>query len=107
LDLVSDGLKKYLPLVGGQEVERARKRPQQDVRIPVVQIGSGQKVSADHLQAVAAGLITSEHQSCRLECLLDYWNLALVQLEVDDFPRLGFSPGQLLLNHAPELCLGI
>jgi len=33
LDLLTDRLKKCLPLVGGQEVERARKRMEQYVRI--------------------------------------------------------------------------
>jgi hypothetical protein len=33
-------------------------------------------------QAVAAGLIGAQHQSCCLECLLDHMDLALVQLEI-------------------------
>ena len=43
LDLLTDSLKKCLLLVGRQEVERAGKRPQQDVRISVFQMSSGPK----------------------------------------------------------------
>ena len=44
LDLLTDTLKECLLLIGRQEVERTSKRPQQHVRISVIQIGSGQKV---------------------------------------------------------------
>jgi len=50
---------------------------EQHVWISVVQIGSGQEVCADHLQTVAADLISPEHQGCGFECLLDDWDLAL------------------------------
>lgn len=42
-----------------------------------------QKVSADHLQAISARSVRSEHQGGRIDCLLDQRNLALVHVEVD------------------------
>src|SRR5207249_7605284 len=88
LDLLTDSLKKSLLLVGRQEMERAGKRAEQHVRISLIQIGSGQKVRADHLKTVAAGLIAAQHQSRRLDRLLDDRNLALIQLEIDNLPRI-------------------
>jgi anti-sigma B factor antagonist len=61
---------------------------------PIVQIGSGQKICADHLQTVTARFVGSEHQGCRLNCLLDNRNLAFIKLEINNFPRLGLLSGQ-------------
>ena len=46
-----------------------------------------QEIRADHLQTVPPRLVRSEHESRRLDCLLDHRDLALVELEVDDFRR--------------------
>src|SRR5690348_18011859 len=66
-------------------------------------ISSRKKVSTDHLQTVAAGAVASQHQSCRFQGLLDHWDLALVQLEIDDLPGLGLSSGQLLDRKSTRL----
>ena len=47
-------------------------------------MSTGQEVCADHFQTVAARFVGSEHQSCGLKSLLDDWDLALIELEVDD-----------------------
>ena len=57
------------------------------------EIRSCQEVRADHLQTVAPRLVRSQHQSCRLNRLLDDRNLGLVQLEVDNLPRFRLPPG--------------
>ena len=104
LDLLTDTLKECVLLIGRQEVERAGKCPEQDVRIPVLQISSGQKICANHLQAIAAGLIAAKHQSRRLECLLDDRNLALVQLEIDDLPGLALPTGDRIKTSLSSQC---
>src|SRR2546430_16789490 len=71
--------------------------------ITIVQIRSSQKVGTDHLQAVAAGAIASQHQSRCFQRLLNDRDLALVELEINDLTRLSFFPGQLLLDFSPEL----
>ena len=60
LDLLTDGLKKCLLLVGREEVERAGKCSEQNVWISIVQVGPSQKVSADHLKAIAARFIAAQ-----------------------------------------------
>jgi hypothetical protein len=49
---------------------------------------------ADHLQALAPGLVRSQHQRCRLQRLLHHRQLALVELEIDDLVGLGFLPAR-------------
>jgi len=44
-------------------------------------VRSRQKISTDHLQAVAARAIASQHQSCCLQSLLDDRDLAFVEFE--------------------------
>jgi hypothetical protein len=90
-----------LPLVARQELEELPDRIQQYFRIPVVQIRSRQKVRTDHLQTVAARLVSPQHQGCRLDRLLDDGNLALIDFEVDQLRRLRFLPGQFLLYLSP------
>ena len=60
----------------------------------MVQVGSSQKVCADHFQAVAARSVTSEHQSRRLDRFLNDRHLALVQLEPSS--RTGLLPSSPL-----------
>src|ERR1039458_8768561 len=64
-----------------------------------------QEVGADHLQTVPARFVRAKHQGCRLDCLLDDRDLALVHLEVDQFRRLLFFSGQFLLDLPPEVLL--
>src|SRR5256885_15516332 len=85
-------------LLTGKELEISPNGVEQYLRITIVQIGASQKVSADHLQAVSARLVGSQHQSSRLDGLLDDGNLTLVKLEVNNLPRFCFLSGQLLLN---------
>src|ERR1039458_9566159 len=72
-------------------------------RVANVQVRSSQEVGADHLQAVTARFVRAQHQSCRLDCLLDDRDLALVDLEIDQLRRLLFPSRQFLLHGPPEL----
>src|ERR1035437_8280065 len=83
-----------LPLLARQELEELPDRIQQYFRISVVQIRSRQKVRTDHRQTVAARFVRAQHQSRRLDCLLDDGNLTLIDLEVDQLRRLRFLPRQ-------------
>ena len=57
----------------------------------------------DHLEAIAAGLVRPQHQSRCFDRLLDHWNLGLIQLEVDNFPRFRFPPRQFPFHFSLEL----
>ena len=65
-------------LFAGEELEEPQSRLQENIGIFILQIRSCQKVCADHLQAVAAGLVAAQHQSRRLDRLLHDRNLAFV-----------------------------
>jgi hypothetical protein len=41
------------------------------------------EVGADHLQTVPTRFVRAQHQRRRLDCLLDDWDLALVELEIN------------------------
>ena len=66
------------------------------------QIGAREKIGTDHLEAIASRFISSEHQACCFEGLLDHRKLALVQLEIGDLLRLGLFPCQLSFNRTFE-----
>src|SRR2546426_1056087 len=87
-------MKESLPLFFVQQLESAGKCAEEYVGISAVQICSRQEVRADHFQAVAARAVASQHQSRRLQCLLDDRDLALVELEIDNLPGLGFLSRQ-------------
>jgi hypothetical protein len=55
-------------------------------------------MGADHLQAVTARLVRSEHKSGSFDSLLDHGQLALKELEIDNLPRLSFFAGEMLLT---------
>src|SRR5215469_2696034 len=61
------------------------------------------EIGADHLQAVSARAIRSQHQSSRFQRLLNYWDLTPVEVEIDDLPGFGFLAGQFLLDLLLEL----
>ena len=65
-------------------------------------IGARKKIGTDHLEAIASRFISSEHQACCFEGLLDHRKLALVQLEIGDLLRLGLFPCQLSFNRTFE-----
>src|SRR5579864_9503709 len=79
---------------------------QEQLRIAAVETSSRQEVRADHLQAIPAPFVATEHQRGRLNCLLDHWDLALVEFEVDDLPRFGVLPGQLLFDLSLKFFFG-
>jgi hypothetical protein len=54
-------LKKRSLLGTWQELEKAERGLQKNTRIAIFEIRSGQKVGADHFQAIAAGLIGPQH----------------------------------------------
>jgi len=47
------------------------------------QVSSCEKISADHLQAVAPRFVAPEHQCRGLECSLNHGKLAFVDFEVE------------------------
>ena len=71
-------------LFTGQEFEELGYGVQQYLRIAVVQVCARQEIRTDHLQTVAAGFVSSQHQGRRVDRLLDHRNLALVDLEIDN-----------------------
>src|ERR1019366_1697990 len=92
-----------LLLLAGQELVVTGDRVEQDLRVAIVQVGASQEVGADHLQTVSARFVRPQHQGCRLDRLLDDWDLALIDFEVDQFRRLLFPSRQLLLHCPPEV----
>ena len=83
-----------LLLVFWQKSEESHRRKQQRLRISVGQVGSGKEVRTDHFQAVAAGSVTSQHQSRRFDRFLNDRHLALVQFEPSS--RTGLLPSSPL-----------
>src|ERR1700733_2423211 len=49
-----------------------------------------QKTRANHFQAVSPGFATPQHESRRLEGMLQHGRLTFVEFEVNDLPRLRF-----------------
>ena len=71
-----------------------------------LQSSAGKKISADHLEAIAARFIAAERESCDFERTLDDWQLPLAELEVDDLPRFCFLPGQMSLDFSFKFLSG-
>ena len=71
-------------------------------RIPIFKTRPGQEIRTDHLQAISPRFVLTEHESGDLERLLDYRNLALVELELDNLPRLSFLARQMLFDFTLE-----
>jgi hypothetical protein len=68
-----------------------------------IECRSCQKIRTDHLQAVSTGAISSQRERRRFDRLVDHWDLALIQLEVDNFPRLGFLARQFPFHRHSQL----
>ena len=73
-------------LFARQEIEELVDRLQQYFRISLLEVRSRKEIGADHLQAVTAGLVRSQHQGS-FQGLLDDRNLAFVDLEINDLVR--------------------
>ena len=58
---------------------------QEHVWLIAIEMSSCQEVCADHFQTVTARFVATEHHGCRFDCLLDYRNSSLINLEVDEF----------------------
>ena len=58
-----------------------------------------------HVQTVTARFARARHPRRRLDRLLDDWDLALIDLEVDQLRRLLFLSRQFLLHLSPEVLL--
>jgi hypothetical protein len=71
------------------------------VSVAGLQGHSPQKIRTDHLQAVPSRIVAPKHQRSRFERLLDYKKLATVRLEIENLPRLGLFPGQVLRDSRP------
>ena len=97
---------KPLPLRLRKSNYQSSERRQKSILIPRFQAHSRQKIRADHLQAIPSGLVAPKHQARCLECLLDDRQLALVGLEIEDFPRFRFLAGQVLRDLPFEFLLG-
>jgi hypothetical protein len=76
-----------------KETEEPRQRIQQYVWFPTIEICHSQEIRANHLEALAPGFIGSQHQTGRLNRLLNLRNLALVRLEIDDLERFAIFSG--------------
>jgi hypothetical protein len=70
------------------------------MRISIFKVCPREEVGTGHFQAISARLVTPEHQSRRLNRLLDYRDLALVELEVDDLRWFGFCLSAPFRPHA-------
>ena len=91
--------------IGKQRIE-STECEQQRVGITILEVNSGQEIGTNHLQAIAAGLARAEHQCRRFKRSLNHRQLALIEFEINDFPRLRFLASQMLLNLSFESFLG-
>ena len=62
----------------------------------------GEEISTNHLQAIAARLTRAEHQCRRFNRSFNHRQLASIEFEINDFPRLRFLASQMLLNFSFE-----
>jgi len=67
------------------------------------QRGACQEIRANHLQRIASGFVGPEHESRDFKRTLDHGQLALVQLKIDDLPRLRFLAGQVAIHFPSKL----
>ena len=79
---------------------------QKSILVARLQAHSRQKIRTDHLQAIAPRFVAPQHQRRCLERLLDYRQLALVRLEIENLPRFRFFPGQVLSDLPFEFFFG-
>src|SRR2546429_6886308 len=63
------------------------------------------RLGSDRSGAYCIEMFCADHQGRRVDRLPDHWNLALVDLEIDNFPGLFLFPAQFLL-HLPFKILG-
>jgi len=59
---------EILPLSHRQKFIQPAKGKNQSVRTPILQVGSRQEVCTNHLQAVAARFVRTQHKSCCFKC---------------------------------------
>ena len=69
------------------------------------QRGTRQKIGANHLQRITPRFIAAEHERSDIKGALDHRQLALVELEIDDLPRLRFFAGQVPIHFPSKLFL--
>jgi hypothetical protein len=65
-------------------------------------VSSSKEIGADHFETVAAGFARAEHQCRRFKRSLNHRQLALVEFEINDFPRLRLLARQMPLNFPLE-----
>ena len=82
-------------LRGRQKSEEAIQSQKQCAGVTAFEVSSGKKISADHLQTVAARLVGPQHQAGSLKGFLDHWQLALINLEIENLPRLRLFAGEM------------
>jgi hypothetical protein len=80
-------LNKSLLLFARQKLEELLDRPQQYFRISVFEMSSRKEIRANHFQTVPARFVRPQHERRGLDGLLNDWDLAFVDLEVDDLVR--------------------
>jgi hypothetical protein len=93
------------PVRAGQEAVVTRDGLQRYLRVAAVDVCPGQEVATDHFQAVASGLVGSQHQSHGLDRLLDNGDLTFVGLEIDRLRGFTVLARQLFLDFPVELGL--
>jgi hypothetical protein len=93
-------LQEMLPrLLFGQKPEESRHREQQHLRISVVQVGPGQKLRADHFQAVASRAVASRIS----DAVSIARSMTSIWLEIDNLPRFRFLSGQFPVDSLLKL----
>jgi hypothetical protein len=85
--LLGHFVQESLPLFSRKKLEKPRHGLQKRRWVLVIEVRPCQEVGADHFKTVTSGFVRTQHQSRRLNRLLDNRNLSLVQLEVDNLPR--------------------
>ena len=71
---------RVLSGIGRPRTSRIKRR-YQGIVASTFQTHSRQEIRADHLEAIASGLVAPQHQRGRLERLLNHRQLALVSLK--------------------------
>ena len=56
-----------------EETKEPIERNQQGIGIPGLKVRPREKIGANHLEAVASGLVAAEHQRGGFKGLLDHW----------------------------------
>src|SRR5712675_580455 len=102
----SSGFSLSLGCLRGRRIEIHWAVDSRTLRTALFKPGTCEKIRTDHLQAVTARFIGPQHQTGSFKGFLDHGQLALINLEVDNFPRLRFFAGQMPFDLSFKPLLG-